>query len=674
MRQLAAIMFTDIVGYSALMSKDESAAMYALSKNREIQKGALDQFHGKFIKEIGDGTLSIFQSSWDAVRCAAFIQSKTQNESEFSLRIGIHIGDVVIADEDVFGDGVNIASRIQALSEPGGIFISERVFEDTKNKPGMKAECIGAKSLKNIDQPVTIFSITKECFYPSSQLSMDPDEFRSGKKETGTAPGSPTQATSVAVMPFNDLSPQRDQEYFCDGMAEEIINTLTQMEELRIAARTSAFSFKGKNLDIRDIGRKLNVDKVVEGSVRKSGTRLRITVQLINVEDGYHIWSSQFDREMQDIFFIQEEISLIIADQLKVRLLKSRKEKILKRYTQDHEAYDLYLKGRYHWYRRFEGGFLKGLGFFQQAIEKDPLYALAYIGIADSYASLGFFSYLAPEEAYSKASAAVKKAFEIEPDLAETHASQGLISTFYEWDWKGAENEFMKAIHSNPDYAPAHVWYGMFMTISGRFDKSLAEMKKAQELDPLEPFINSMVGWSHYMARQFDVSADILHKVIQTDPNYSITYWYQVGNYLAMKKVDEAIILAQKLVQLTDEAMFALASLAVAYSAAGMKTEMLGMFERMNELSKQRYDSPVSRAIYYLGTGDRQRVMDYLEKAYSDRESMMAFLAVIPVFDNVCDDPRYQELLRKMGLDLKGERRNKWDLLPEDEGKMDRSV
>lgn len=657
MRQLAAIMFTDIVGYSALMSKDESAAMHALSKNREIQKGALEKFHGKFIKEIGDGTLCIFQSSWDAVRCAVFIQSKIHHESDFYLRIGIHIGDIVISENDVFGDGVNIASRIQALSEPGGILLSERVFEDINNKPGMKAECIGEKSLKNIDQPVKIYAIAKECFHPSSAMLMDPDEFRSARKATSPAAASKVHGASVAVLPFTDLSPERDQEYFCDGMAEEIINALTQVDDLRVAARTSAFSFKGKNLDIREIGRKLNVDKVVEGSVRKSGTRLRITVQLINVEDGYHIWSSQFNREMQDIFTIQDEISLIIADKLKVKLLIAEKEKILKRYTEDHEAYDLYLKGRYHWYRRYEGGLLKGLGFFQQAIEKDPLYALAYIGIADCFAIMGMFSFISPHDANSKAKVAVKKAFEIDPDLAEIHASMGWIEMFYDWDWYAAEREYLQAIRTKPDYALAYIWYGVYLAITGRFEESLLEMKKAQALDPLEPLISAMVGWSHYIARRFDMSIELLNKIIETDPNFSSAYWYQAGNYLAVHKVEEALHVSQKLVQISGGALYALSTLSVAYGTAGMWEERLDVFERMNEISNHHYNSPYNWAVYYLGAGDKEKVLECLEQAYNDRESLMALLAVTPVFDSVRDDPRYLEILRKMGLDRIGERR-----------------
>lgn len=650
MRQLAAIMFTDIVGYSTLMSKDELSAMQVLALNRKIQYKALERFNGRFIKELGDGTLSIFQSSWDAVRCAAMIQSGMHSDPTFDLRIGIHIGDIVVADNDVFGDGVNIAARIQSVAEPGGIWISERVFEDIKNKPGMKAAFIGERALKNIDQPVRIYVVDDEWIRKPDEWMDDQGEFIFGQRATGAGQDEKEQATSIAVMPFTDLSPEKDQAYFCDGMAEEMINALAQIEGLRVVARTSAFSFRGRVQDIREIGRILNVDKVVEGSVRKSGTRLRIAVQLINVKDGYHIWSSQFDREMQDIFVIQDEISLIIADRLRVKFSKADREKILKRHTDDPEAYDLYLKGRYHWYRRYEGGFLKGLEFFQQAIEKDPLYALAYIGVADSYASMGLFSYYVPGDTYAKARAAVKKAIEIEPDMAEANASMGWIRMSYDWDWEGAENEFLQVIRSKPDYTPARIWYGMLLSIKGRFAESLVQMKKAVELEPLEPLTNTMVGWTYYMSRHYEQSIAVLGDVIRTDPHFPISYWLQAGNLLAVQRVDEAILCAEQLVRITDEAMFALASLAVAYIMAGRKEEMLRIYERMNELSKKRYDSPVFRAIYYLGTGDRNRVLECLEQAYSERESMMVFLAVIPVFDQVRQDPRFQNLVQKMGL------------------------
>jgi TolB-like protein/Tfp pilus assembly protein PilF len=474
----------------------------------------------------------------------------------------------------------------------------------------------------------------------------------SGKKEVkALSPVAANHEKSIVVLPFKNMSADPEQEYFCEGIAEELINALAQIKGLQVIARTSAFSFKGKDLDIREIGGKLNVETALEGSVRKSGQRLRIAAQLVNVEDGYHIWSAQFDREMKDIFAIQEEISLIIVDNLKLKLLKEEKEKIFKRHTDDYEAYNLYLRGRYFWYRRYEGGLQKGLMLFQQAVEKDPLYALAYVGIADSFGVLGLFSFIRPDEAYPRAKAAAEKALEIDPELAEAHASLGWISMHYDWDWQAAEKEFRRAIKTNPDYAPAHLWYGMCLGITGRFDVSIDEMKKAQELGPLEPLINAMLGWSLYMARRFEESIEQNRKVIEMEPNFSIVYWYQIGNLAAMKMWDEAIQCAQKVVQLSGGAAFALGALGFAYGSAGMRDQALNALERLNDLAKVRYASPFHRASVYVGLGEKDKAFENLEKAYTDRESMMAYLGTWPFFDSVRLEPRFKVLLKKMNLE-----------------------
>jgi len=456
---------------------------------------------------------------------------------------------------------------------------------------------------------------------------------------------------SIAVLPFKNMSADPEQEYFCEGIAEELLNALTQVKELRVVARTSAFSFKGKDVDIREIGRTLNVDKVLEGSVRKSGQRLRITAQLVNVEDGYHIWSDQFDRETKDIFAIQEDISLIIVDKLKLKLLKEEKEKILKRDTDDHEAYNLYLKGRYFWYRRYEGGLQKGLEFFQQAIARDPLYALAYVGIADTFGSLGIFSFIRPKEAYPRAKAAAKKALEIDPELGEAYASLGWISMLYDWDWQTAEKQYQNAIKLNPYYAPARLYYSMCLDITRRFDESLDEMKKALELDPLEPLVNARLGLSLYLARRYEEALEHNRKVIRMDPSFSIVYWYHAGTCTAKKLWDEAIASSQKHVQLSGGAAFALSFLGFVYGSAGMKDEAINVLERLIALSKERYVSPFDIALVYVGLGKKDQALENLEKAYTDRASLMAYLGTWPVFDSVRSEPRFKALLKKMNLE-----------------------
>jgi TolB-like protein/Tfp pilus assembly protein PilF len=456
---------------------------------------------------------------------------------------------------------------------------------------------------------------------------------------------------SIAVLPFKNMSADPEQEYFCEGIAEELLNALTQIKELRVVARTSAFSFKGKDVDIREIGRTLNVDKVLEGSVRKSGQRLRITAQLVNVEDGYHIWSDQFDREIKDIFAVQEEISLIIVEKLKLKLLKEEKEKILKRHTDDHEAYNLYLKGRYFWYRRYEGGLKKGLEFFQQAIARDPLYALAYVGIADSFGSLGLFSFVRPKEAYPQAKAAAKKALEIDPELGEAYASLGWISLLYDWDWQTAEKEFRHAIKLNPYYAPARLYYSMCLDITGRFDESIGEMKKAQELDPLEPLVNARLGLSLYLARRYEEAYEQNRKVISLDPNFSIVYWYHAMICAIKKLWDEAIASSQKHVQLSEGAAFALATLGLVYGLAGIRDEALNALEQLIALSRERYSSPLQIAWVYVGLDKKDQALENLEKAYTDRESLMAYLGTWPIFDSMRSEPRFKALLKKMNLE-----------------------
>ncbi len=482
-----------------------------------------------------------------------------------------------------------------------------------------------------------------------TRLKRDRESGRGGRR-SGASP-EPRRLPSLAVLPFTNMSADKENEYFCDGLSEELINALSHIQELRVAARTSAFAFKGKEIDIREVGGKLNVGAVLEGSVRKSGQRLRITAQLVSVKDGYHIWSGQFDREMKDIFDIQEEISLTIVDHLKLKLLKSEKEKILKRHTENHEAYELYLKGLYFWKRRYERGLQKSLQYFQQAAEKDPGYALPHVGIADAFGILGVFAYLPPHPAYARARAAANKALEIAPELGEVYASLGWIAMWYDRDWQAAETLFLKAIQMKPDYAPARLWYGNLLYCTGRFDESLLEMKKAEEIEPLEPAPPTHVGWALYYARRFDESIAKLRQVIASDPEFSLSYLWQSMNFLAKEMWGEAIAASQKFVELSEGAAIGLSILGSAYGSAGMKDDALKILERLDGLPKDRYVGPLFRALVWTGLGEKHKALDFLEKAYLERESAMALIKVWPILDSLRSEPRFQALLGKMNLD-----------------------
>jgi len=373
-RQLAAIMFSDIVGYTAAMNKDESAAFLMLDKNRSIQKPLIEANGGRLLKEIGDGILASFNSALDAVECANKIQISLQNDLEFKVRIGIHLGDVIFQNNDVFGDGVNIASRLEVLSPPGGIYISETVFQNIKNIPDIHAEFVKVETLKNVLLPVKIYRI--------------------GSNDSITS-NVPQHEKSIAVLPFVNMSNDAEQEYFCDGLAEDLLNLLAQIKGLKVAARTSTFSFKDKNVNITEIGNQLKVRTVLEGSVRKSGDELRITAQLINCEDGYNLWSERYDRHMNDIFAIQDEIAFAIASKLKITLLEKDRALIAKRPTQNTDAYEKYLMGRFYLNKRIMN---QGIDLFKQAISLAPDFAPAYAGLADALVMSAGYSLLPSKE------------------------------------------------------------------------------------------------------------------------------------------------------------------------------------------------------------------------------------------------------------------------------------
>ncbi len=454
---------------------------------------------------------------------------------------------------------------------------------------------------------------------------------------------------SIAVLPFADLSPQKDQDYFCCGLAETLINALSNIKDLRVVARTSAFSFKGKDVDIREVGKKLNVNTILEGSIQKADKRVRITAQLINVEDGYHIWSDRYDRELDDIFAIQDEIGLAIVENLKGKLLVKEKEKLLKRHTDNPEAFSLYLKGLYFWNKRTAEGMKKGMEYFQQAIESDPTYALAYSGLADSYSILGFWCFLPPKDSFPKAKVLVEKALEIDENLAEAHASLAWVQFSYDWDWASAESEFKKAIKLNPGYAMARHWFGAYLSAMGRHDEALKEMKRAHELDPLSLMINNNIGLIYYHQRLFDKAIEQTQKTIEMDQTFSQAH-YQIAKAYGMKEMyKEAIAAGRKASDLGLPWGFAV--LGWAYALSGDRDKAEELMQELEEVSKKRYVPLSSFSWTYLGLGDKDRFFELYDKACEERDPALPWFKVSPECDVVRSDPRFTELLKKMNME-----------------------
>lgn len=456
---------------------------------------------------------------------------------------------------------------------------------------------------------------------------------------------------SIAVLPFSDHSPHRDQEYFCDGMTEELINALTKLRGLQVSAWTSALRLRGKTDDILKISQQLKVGAVVAGSVRKAGDRLRITVQLIGTADGCYLWSEIYDRELKDVFLIQEEISQAIVTKLKVQIAGGQSKHLIRRYTENFEAYNLYLKGRYHWNQRSERSLKKGIDYFEQAIALDPQYALAYSGLADSYSLLGNYGVLPAKNVKAKAMTAALKAVEIDPTLAEAHTALGHVKATYCWDWPGAREEYRTAISLNSAYATVHHWHAItYLAPLGMLDAALAEMKKAEELDPVSVSIKRDLAVIYYYSRRYEEAAEHCQGAIELDRNFHGSYWALGLAYEGLSLYAESVAAFQKGLALAPDTPRLLGSLGHAYAAWGKHAEAYEVLDRLNRLSAVNYVSPFDFALVHAGLGDTDSFFECLEAAYKSRSYELVSTRVDPKFDSIRSDPRFSKLLRRLGL------------------------
>ena len=462
---------------------------------------------------------------------------------------------------------------------------------------------------------------------------------------------------SIAVLPFQDMSPQKDQEYFCYGISEEIINALAHVENLKVIARTSSFAFEDSKEDIRDIGNRLGVKSILEGSIRKSENKLRITTQLINISDGSHIWSEQFDRDLKDVFNIQEEISLKIAKKLKGDISKEKvKHRIVKRYTSDLEAHNLYLEGRYFWNKRDDDGIRRSIECFEQAIIKDPGYVLPFAGLADAYVfyAIGYGA-LPPKEALPKAREAALKSIEMDNELAEAHTSLGYVMCFFDYNSAMAEQEFLKAIELNPNYLLAHQWYAGIFLITNRFEKALYEQQKALELDPISIQLHTEIGWSYHYMGKIDKAIEQYRKVIQLDPNFALVH-FNLGSALSRKGLhSEAIEESQKGVTLSGGSPVMRWGLVHAHALAGNREPAEKLLIETIELTKSGILVSNFVAMIYITLGEKQPALFWYEKAYNDREPALSCLRIWLdnwiVTDLLNSEPGYHKLLKKIKQD-----------------------
>ena len=457
----------------------------------------------------------------------------------------------------------------------------------------------------------------------------------------------PAGIHSLAVLPLENLSRDPGEEYFADGMTDELITDLAQVGDLRVISRTSVMRFKGVRKPLPEIARELNVDAVVEGTVERYGDRVRVRAQLIRAADDQHLWAESFEREPQDVLALQSEISSAIARQVQVKLLPASRGSV---HPVKPAAYEAYLQGRFAWNKRSEAGLQEGIEHFQQAIAADPKYAAAYSGMADSYTTLGYLSYLAPEEAFPQARAAAMKALELDGTLAEPHASLAYVRFYHDWDWPGAEAEFKQAIALNPNYAAAHDWYSYYLTAMGRPEEALVEIRRAQEIDPLSLVISTDIGFQLYYKGKYDEAIPQLRKTLQTNPKFPLAHLWLGRAYQQKEMYEEAIAEYRQADAALPDWAVTLAAIGNLEGRAGKKREARDILAKLNTLSQKKYVTPYGVALVYAGLGEKDQALNWLDKALDDRSHWLVWIRLDPRWGPIRDEPRFKRIVSRVGF------------------------
>ena len=632
-------MFTDMVDYTSISEKNEELALTLLEDHRQLLRPVFARHGGREVKTVGDGFLVEFPSALEAVRCALEIQQLmyrrnqgVTSEKKILLRVAVHLGDVEHRDGDVYGDAVNIASRIQSLTDPGGICITQQVYDHVRKNEEFRMVALGQNRLKNVQNPTEVYRVLPltERGEPTKTVALEPRR--------------------VAALPLAIISSDQQDEYFADGLTEEIINTLSSIPGLKVIARTSVMKYKEASKSVGEIGRELKVGTILEGSVRKAAGRLRITIQLIDVGSESPIWSQKYDRELEDVFKIQTDIAERVAEALKVQLLTENRTLIQQKAPEDIGAYVLYLRGRYHWSRRNKEDLEKAIAYFGEAIEKDPNYALAHAGMADCYTLMGRHLYLPAKEAFSKARDFANRALELNNDLAEAHTSLAAVLLIYDWEWDEAEDQFKRAIQLNPNYATAHYWHSVLLQTTGRLQESVTAAEKAQVLDPLSPVIGMGVVQAYFFSGQYDKAVEECYRYLDMNPSFVVARDFLVHLHVQNGLFEEAAEEAKRLLDVSERKSEAMAHLAYVYAASGKTEEAKKLFEASVADAEFGYSNPTIFIIVCSILGDLDNAYRWAEKARESGRIALHSLRFSPDLQRFRTDPRYSLLLAKAHL------------------------
>jgi serine/threonine-protein kinase len=467
----------------------------------------------------------------------------------------------------------------------------------------------------------------------------------------GGAAAAPAGVASIAVLPLLDLSPQRDQEYFCEGVAEELINALSALDGVRVAARSSTARFKGQGFELRHIGEQLRVQTVLEGSVRKAGNRLRIVVQLVNVADGYHLWSERYDRELDDVFAVQEEIARRIVEKLKLQLGDEPNRWLVKRQTKSIDAYNLYLQGRYYWSRRYAGFLQRAIDCFEQAIARDPSYALAYAGLAEAFCLLGVYAILPAAVAIAKAKPLAERAIALDPGSSEAHEAMALVRWYFDWDYAAALREYETALRVTQTSGVCHGLYGILLADLGRFDDAVASVTKARELEPVSALVGFYTAATLAITRPLELALAECDRVLELDPGFAPVLWVKATALSHLSRHQAAIDAAEHAVALSRRQGFFVACAACCYAMADQRSEARRLVEELESLGERQYVSPLCRAEIAAAMGELDEAFAWLEQSIVERTPFVVAIGVSPAYDPLRHDARFPPLLKKIGLE-----------------------
>lgn len=635
-RRLAAIMFTDIVGYTALMQEDEAAAARARAHHRQVFDKEHKLHQGEILQYYGDGTLSVFQSVVEAVECAIVIQQELQKGEAVPLRIGLHFGDIVFDGTEVYGDGVNLTSRIESMGIAGAILLSGRLNEELKNHKAISTLSLGHFEFKNITEPLEVFAVTNE----GVKIPV-PSQLKGKQKE---------QTKTIAVLPFVNMSSDADNEYFTDGMTEEIINALTKIKKLKVTSRTSSFFFKNKNIPIPEIGAALNVSTILEGSIRLSGNKMRVTAQLIDVNDDFYFWSESFDRSMENIFAVQDEISLLIADKLREHLGHFEIE--------DHlvdasdipvETYKQYLKGKYHLQKMNKPNLEKGISILEQVIAAQPNFALAYLGVHQGYAILGTTGQVSAGEAFAKGQPFLDKAIELDKDLPESQLNLAWIAFLQNWDFEGTYGHLNKVHEVRPviDY-----YQSMASTLSaeGKLEAALHYIETVEQLDPFSAITYHLKGFIFYLQEKYKEAIPCFEKSFSLKPEYSLSGIYWGGALLLMGRKEEGMAFFQSLPEDKSGDLLKLGGVTLANAALGKTLEAeTGIAKLKAALQTDSMGSALNFLVLcHTMMGNQDTALHLIEEGIGHRLPMMPFLYPEPILKPLRSIPRFQELMKQI--------------------------